>query len=210
MTIQRIGYLASAVAGAFLLSACGGGTGNESGAGAKAAPTQSQPAVVTSDRPGERPPAAASPVASPARGASPSPSPNAQTLEFAGVTYNNHGLQDVTDQDTVEVQADNYYFEPTFLRGPRVDTVKLRIRNRSNTLHNITMLGSGENEGQIQQDIPPNGTVEVEAAFPQTGSFHFFCKYHIGQGMSGQLLSPEATPQVPKPIATEPTRARQG
>lgn len=58
----------------------------------------------------------------------------------------------------------------------------LVIRNASANLHNfsITQLG-------IDRDIPANGSVQIDFAFPSDGSAAFVCKYHEARGMTGRL-----------------------
>src|SRR5262245_3768893 len=68
-----------------------------------------------------------------------------------------HGTRDVRGKAEVHLEADDYYFEPTFLRGQPGQTVKLEIENESGTLHNLRLPAQG-----LDKDIPPKGTVEVE------------------------------------------------
>ena len=63
------------------------------------------------------------------------------------------------------MEADDYYFGPTFLRGKPGQRVRLRIENESSTLHNITIPAL-----RIDRDIPPNGKAEVEVTFPRAGN----------------------------------------
>src|SRR5206468_11271940 len=71
-----------------------------------------------------------------------------------------HGTQDVGRKVEVHLEADDYYFEPTFLRGQPGQTVKLEIENESGTLHNLSLPAQG-----LDKDLPPKGTVEVEVTF---------------------------------------------
>ena len=68
--------------------------------------------------------------------------------------------------------------------------MKLEVENESGTLHNISVPGL-----QIDRDIPPHGTAEIEVAFPQSGAMRFFCKFHAALGMNGELLAGDAPPQ---------------
>ena len=54
----------------------------------------------------------------------------------------------------VELEADAYYFKPTFLQGAPGQKLTLEIENESGTLHNISMP-----EQQLDVDIPPKGKV---------------------------------------------------
>lgn len=116
---------------------------------------------------------------------------SAKTVTLGGTTFNDHGTKDVSGSDGLDLEADSFYFEPTFLRGRPGQTVKLEIENESGTLHNISVKG-----GTTDMDIPAKGKVEVTLTFPQSGAMLFFCKYHAGQGMNGELLAGDATPQA--------------
>ncbi len=113
-----------------------------------------------------------------------------KTVTLGSAKFNDHGTKDVSGQDEIDVEADDFYFEPTFLKGKPGQTIKLELENESSTLHNITVKGQ-----QIDKDIPANGKTEVEVTFPQSGAVWFYCKYHQASGMNGELLSGNATPQ---------------
>ena len=84
----------------------------------------------------------------------------------------------------VKMEADDYYFEPTFLRGKPGQRARLRIENESGTLHNITIAGQ-----QIDRDILPKQTIEVDVMLPASGPLTFSCKFHGALGMNGQLAA---------------------
>lgn len=105
--------------------------------------------------------------------------------------FNDHGTEDVTGKDALDVEADSFYFQPTFLRGEPGQQLTLTIDNESDTLHNLSVEGQS-----IDEDIPSDGKVEVQVTFPESGVLTFFCKYHRGQGMAGQLLAGDAQPQA--------------
>jgi len=144
--------------------------------------------------PGTRPPAnpspltrlAASPSPSPAASPGASPSAGGQRV-IAGLTFSDHGLQDVRGRSEVTMTAGDFYFEPTFLRGDPGQRVRLQITNRSDTQHNFT-----QNEQRIDQDIEPGGTATVEVEFTPGQAVRFYCKFFLDQGMNGLLGTSEA------------------
>jgi YVTN family beta-propeller protein len=93
-----------------------------------------------------------------------------------------HGSKDVRGQVALTLEADDYYFAPTILRGEPGQVLKLSVENESTTLHNINIPGLS-----IDRDIPPKGVVEVEVTFPASGMLPFFCKLHAALGMHGEL-----------------------
>jgi len=98
------------------------------------------------------------------------------------MTISDHGTLEVKGQTTVELEADEYYFKPTFLQGAPGQRLRLEIENESGTLHNISLP-----EQHLDMDIPPKGTVTVEVVFPASGTARFFCKFHEALGMHGAL-----------------------
>lgn len=142
-------------------------------------------------------PMAAAPAAQATPAAAPTPAAGAAAGEEGGsltlgqFTYSNHGMQSVAGMSELTMEADSFYFEPTFLGGTPGQRLRLEIENESDALHNFSITAQG-----IDRDLPAHGSVDVEVTFPQSGAVRFFCKYHVPAGMNGQLLVGEtATPQ---------------
>jgi YVTN family beta-propeller protein len=108
----------------------------------------------------------------------------AKSVTIAGVAYTDHGTRDISAQRVVKMEADDYYFGPTFLRGTPGQRVRLRIENESGTLHNITIAGQ-----HVDRDILPKQTIEVDVTVPVSGAEAFMCKFHGPLGMKGQLVA---------------------
>ena len=75
-------------------------------------------------------PGAAAAAASPAT-ATAAPASRARPSRMKGVTYADHGTKDVRKLSTLELEADDYYFAPTFLRGAPGQTLTLMIENEA-------------------------------------------------------------------------------
>ena len=116
---------------------------------------------------------------------------DAKQLKLGDLTFADKGTKDASGAASIEVEVDNYYFEPTFLRGTAGQKLKLTVQNASTTIHNISVSSQ-----PIDKDIPAAGKIEVEVAFPQSGVLLFLCKYHTIQGMNGELLTGSAAPQA--------------
>jgi YVTN family beta-propeller protein len=116
--------------------------------------------------------------------------PEGQVIKLGALTFADHGTTDVKGQAELDLEADDYYFAPTFLRGEPGQKLTLEIENESGTLHNISLP-----EQHIDTDIPPKGKVKVEVTIPPSGVVHFFCKFHGALGMNGELLAGNAAPQ---------------
>jgi plastocyanin len=115
--------------------------------------------------------------------------PKGKSITLGDLTFSDHGTKDVKGQAELDLEADNYYFEPTFLRGTPGQKIKVQIKNDSGTLHNFSIP-----EQQIDVDIPRKGKVLIEIAFPSSGVVRFFCKFHVSRGMNGELLTGDAKP----------------
>jgi YVTN family beta-propeller protein len=123
----------------------------------------------------------------PVRTAAAVPSGKSKSITLGGVPYADHGIKDVRNLPKLELEADDYYFSPTFLRGKPGQTLTLLIENEASTLHNLSIPALG-----IDKDIPPKAKVEVDVTFPTSGMLAFACKFHGSLGMNGQLLTGDA------------------
>jgi YVTN family beta-propeller protein len=117
------------------------------------------------------------------------PAHSAQAPTQGTMTISDHGTLAVQGKQEIELEADEYYFKPTFLQGTPGQRLTLEIENESGTLHNISLP-----EQHLDVDIPPKGKVTVEVVFPESGAVRFFCKFHEALGMHGALRVGDATP----------------
>lgn len=123
----------------------------------------------------------------------PTPAPAGSASQPAS----DHGTKDVKNLTALDVEADDYYFEPTFLQGRPGQKLTLTIENESATLHNFSIP-----EQQIDKDISPRSKVIVRVMVPQSGTALFFCKIHGPLGMKGELLASDATPMKPRLVGS--------
>jgi plastocyanin len=112
-----------------------------------------------------------------------------KSVTLGGVAYADHGTKDVRNRSKLELEADDYYFSPTFLRGRPGQKLTLLVENEASTLHNISIPALG-----IDNDIPPKGKIQVDVTFPASGMLAVSCKFHGSLGMNGQLLTGDAGP----------------
>lgn len=131
--------------------------------------------------------AACSSKKSPGSSGSPSESPSAEesggTMTIGSDQANDHGTKDVSGMDEASVELDNFYFEPTVLKGTAGAKIKLELENEAaGTLHNFTL-----QDQNIDMDVQSGQKAEVTVTFPQSGFLEFFCKYHKSSGMVGEL-----------------------
>jgi len=127
----------------------------------------------------------------PVQVAAAAPSGESKSITLGGVTYADHGTKDVRNRSKLELEADDYYFSPTFPQGTPGQTLTLVVESEASTLHNISIPALG-----IDKDIPPKGKVEVDVTFPASGVLAFFCKFHGRLGMNGQLRVHDVAPRA--------------
>ena len=60
----------------------------------------------------------------------------------------------------------------------------LRLRNRGDNLHNLSIETT-----QVDIDVPPGEGVNTEpiGSVVSPGTYTYFCRYHRGQGMEGDV-----------------------
>lgn len=99
---------------------------------------------------------------------------------IAGVAANDHGSKRVSDQ--AEVELDDFYFEPTVLKGKPGGRVTLELKNEGKTEHNLSI-----DSQKIDQDLDADESATLTVTIPQSGEISFYCKYHKRMGMAGAL-----------------------
>lgn len=117
-----------------------------------------------------------------ASGGTPTPIAEETMNLTSGDQANFHDEADVSDDDSVELELDDNYFEPTILTGTAGQEITLELFNEGGNIHNFSL-----SEQNVDQDVEEGGTEEVEVSFPESGAVQFFCKYHAELGMRGEL-----------------------
>jgi plastocyanin len=123
--------------------------------------------------------------------ASAPPSASAMTSpEASGMTapvqltgkVNNKGSKALTGMtSTLDVELDNYYLEPTFVKADSGAHVTVTLKNDSKVEHNFSITSLN-----IDKDVEAGKTETVTVNLPSgTAPVEFFCKYHKGLGMQG-------------------------
>jgi plastocyanin len=129
-------------------------------------------------------------------------SEEASTIEIDGQAANDHGTEAATG-DTVELEGDDYYFEPTVITGDPGQKLTLEITNEGDEEHNITIDDQG-----IDEDTEPGESTTVDAEIPDAGLVPFYCSYHEAQNMRGALAVTGSEPTAS--TTTETTTSSGG
>jgi plastocyanin len=104
------------------------------------------------------------------------------TKTIGGQKINFKKAANVGSQSSVEVEADNFYFSPTVLKGKAGQTITLELKNEGSATHNFTL------ESQhVDQDLAVGQSAKVKVTFPKSGTLLFHCKFHQALGMQGAL-----------------------
>jgi plastocyanin len=130
-------------------------------------------------------------------GSTPNAGGNSPTI--AGLHANNHGTADVTGKSTVTLEANNYYFQPSVLKGTPGQQLTLHVVNATGTGHNITV-----DAQHINKDLDAHGNSDLKVTLPASGVLAFWCEYHKSLGMVGGLLvSGSAAGASPAPSSSD-------
>ncbi len=108
------------------------------------------------------------------------------------ITAADHGTKSVLGKSDAQLEAGSFYFSPSFMRGAAGQTLAIHLRNVSKIEHNFTIEGQG-----VNVELGPNQTASVLVTFPSSGALLFICSLHRYDGMAGELLVDDATPQPP-------------
>jgi plastocyanin len=101
----------------------------------------------------------------------------------AGLTgkVNNHGTKTVSG-GTLEVEADDYYFEPTIIKAKAGTKLTLEIKNEGKAVHTFT-----SPKLNVDKQLSPGQSATVTVTVPASGSAQFHCTFHESMGMQGAV-----------------------
>ena len=104
----------------------------------------------------------------------------APPVSLAGTT-NDHGTK--TAAPDLEVELDDFYFGPTFMKATAGQTFTVMLKNEGQAVHTFTITALG-----IDEELLAGETRKVTLTAPQTGNLLVTCRYHQSQGMQGALF----------------------
>jgi plastocyanin len=102
---------------------------------------------------------------------------------IAGVKANDHGSKSVSENEA-KMELDDFYFEPTVLKGKPGQRVTVELENEGKVEHNFTIDSQG-----IDKDLEAGEDAKVTVTIPKSGLVSFYCKYHKNMGMAGALAT---------------------
>jgi plastocyanin len=97
-------------------------------------------------------------------------------------TTNNKGTKTPSGNE-IEVEMDDFYFNPTFIQGKPGQTLTLHLKNEGKNTHTFTSAALG-----VDQTLQPDKTADVQVTLPQSGATEFHCNFHQSSGMQGAFF----------------------
>jgi plastocyanin len=99
-------------------------------------------------------------------------------VELEG-TVNDHGIGEVED-DELELELDDNYFGPTFVKGSPGGSVTVELVNEGSATHTFTSDALG-----VDEEVGPGDEASVTVTLPDEDAVEFHCRFHEAQGMKG-------------------------
>ena len=96
---------------------------------------------------------------------------------------NRHGTKTVRNGDTVDLEADTFYFGPTFSQGPAGAKITVNLGNEGKSTHTFTI-----DAQNVNQQLGPDAKARVTVTIPSSGSVAYYCNFHHDQSMQGARI----------------------
>ena len=96
------------------------------------------------------------------------------------------GTKDATGKSKLEVEADDFYFEPTFIKATPGQKLTLEIKNEGQASHTFTSTELG-----VDKELKPDETATLDITVPTADAVLFFCRFHQSSGMQGAVFTKE-------------------
>jgi plastocyanin len=96
----------------------------------------------------------------------------------------NKGTKDLAGATTVSIEADDNYFNPTFIKATPGQTITVQLKNEGKATHTFTIGG-----GVADQMLNPDQKATVQVKVPASGALNFYCRFHRSLGMQGAVYT---------------------
>jgi plastocyanin len=128
------------------------------------------------------------------------PPANTGPVKLAGAVTA-HGQKTVAGaKPSIEIEADDDYFEPTFLKVDTGATVSVKIENKGMHSHTFTIAALN-----VDQMLAPGETKTLAFTLPSGPGANFVCKFHGPGGMQGAFYFTDGASFVQGSASTSPT-----
>lgn len=97
---------------------------------------------------------------------------------------NDKGTKSVTGKTQLEVEMDDFYFNPTYIKASPGQKVKVELNNEGSATHTFTSSALG-----VDQEVAPGTKKTISVTVPDTaGLTEFHCNFHSSMGMRGAFI----------------------
>jgi plastocyanin len=97
------------------------------------------------------------------------------------------GSKDISSKKfaSLEIEADDFYFHPTFVKVRPGEKVTVTLKNDGSATHTFTSTGLS-----IDQQVSAGNSTKFTLTVPSNGTaFEFHCTFHGGMGMKGAFFT---------------------
>jgi plastocyanin len=85
----------------------------------------------------------------------------------------------------VEIEADDFFFDATFIKATKGKTVSVTVRNEGSAPHTFTA-----DDGSFDEQVSPGEQATIEVTIPANGKpVAFHCDFHASSGMKGAFFT---------------------
>ena len=97
------------------------------------------------------------------------------------------GTKDVSSKSkaTVELEQDDKYFNPTFIKAKAGETITFKVKNEGSLEHTFT-----SDDLSVDKTLEPGKSATITVTVPSSGKvFQFHCQFHETAGMIGAVYT---------------------
>jgi plastocyanin len=102
-------------------------------------------------------------------------------------TINVKGTKDISSKSaaTIDMEADDYYFGPTFVKVKPGEKVTIELENEGTMTHTFT-----SDSLKVDEQLAPDKKAKITITVPSDGTaFEFHCSIHESMGMQGAFFT---------------------
>jgi plastocyanin len=117
-----------------------------------------------------------------------------------GQKVTNKGSTDVSSKSsaTVDVEQDDFYFKPTFIKAKAGEKITFTVKNEGGTDHTFT-----SDDLSVDKTLAPGKSSKFTVTVPSDGAvFQFHCDFHESMGMVGAVYTKAGASATATPAAT--------
>jgi len=119
-------------------------------------------------------------------GVAPAGATSSKPVQIDG-KVNVKGRKDISTKTSasIEIEADDFYFGPTFVKVQPGEKVRVTLSNEGNASHTFTSDSLG-----VDQQVAPGKKAKFTVTVPSDGGgFEFHCTFHQSMGMQGAFYT---------------------